>query len=184
MAEVPPPHSPIPSGPTDYHGLLPGPPGTVPPPYRHHWNRPEYDIGFMAAYRRGWSKYARFDGRAARREYWWWTLANAAILFVLLILILAILTYVGGPREPDAASWVFLLLSVLLTLAWVGYWVAALIPSLALTSRRLHDTGRSAWWMLLALVPVVGVLVLLALLCLAPGPEGVKYDRTSSALPA
>jgi uncharacterized membrane protein YhaH (DUF805 family) len=83
-------------------------------------------------------KYADFSGRARRSEYWWWALAA----FVAQLVVRLIGAAIGTP-----------ILYILLSLA-------ILVPGLAVGVRRLHDTGRSGWWLLIALT-VIGVLVLL-----------------------
>ena len=82
-------------------------------------------------------KYAVFSGRARRREYWMFVLFN--------VIIAVVLTMIEGIADPDSES----SRSTLATL----YGLAVLIPSLAVSVRRLHDTGRSGWWLLLALSP-------------------------------
>jgi len=79
-------------------------------------------------------KYATFDGVASRSEYWWFVLALWIGAFVLGIV-------------SNKLAIVFNL--------------ATIVPSLAAGSRRLHDTGRSGWWQLLMLVPVIGWIVLI-----------------------
>lgn len=91
-------------------------------------------------------KYATFSGRAQRAEYWYF------VLFYLLFFIgLSIIDGVTGSFSEEAGMG---LLSGLLTLV-------LLIPSIAVGVRRLHDTGRSGWWLLIALIPLVGAIVLL-----------------------
>jgi uncharacterized membrane protein YhaH (DUF805 family) len=94
------------------------------------------------------NKYATFSGRARRSEYWWWYLFVTIVFVVAGILDNAIgLTYsdltIGGGWIATIALIVFL------------------IPNLAVSVRRLHDTGRSGWWLLIGLVPVIGFFVLL-----------------------
>jgi uncharacterized membrane protein YhaH (DUF805 family) len=89
------------------------------------------------------SKYATFSGRARRSEYWWFYLA-----FLLVYL---------GAAIVDAVLGVTVLALV------VG--MAALVPSLAVSVRRLHDSGKSGWWVLMALVPLAGPIVLLVFTC-------------------
>ena len=91
-------------------------------------------------------KYAVFSGRAQRQEYWMFTLFNIIITLVLLIIAGVIATAL----EIAAAG----LLPNLYTLA-------VLLPGIAVTVRRLHDTGRSGWWLLIAFVPFIGAIVLL-----------------------
>lgn len=87
------------------------------------------------------SHYIDFAGRATRTQFWLFALFNFIVYIVLYIL----------------ASKVASFFSILLTI----YSLALLLPSLAIAARRLHDIGRSAWWLLLLLVPVIGPIVLL-----------------------
>jgi len=89
-------------------------------------------------------KYAVFRGRAQRKEYWMFFLYNM-IIFFLLGVIEAI---VGISPELDE--------SILASI----YALLLLLPSLAVGVRRLHDIGKSGWWMLLALIPVIGTIIL------------------------
>ena len=91
-------------------------------------------------------QYADFGGRAQRKEYWLFVAFN-----ILIGGGLAFVDAVLGMWDPQTGYGV---LSGLYTLA-------ILVPSLAVTIRRLHDTGRSGWWFLVAFVPVLGFLVLL-----------------------
>lgn len=93
--------------------------------------------------------YADFKGRARRKEYWMFTLINAIVAIVIGI--------IGS----------------LIGLGWLYYiyCLAVLIPSLAVAVRRLHDTGRSGWWILISLIPFIGGLWLLVLMCLDSQPE-------------
>ncbi len=89
-------------------------------------------------------KYAQFEGRAHRTEFWLFVLVNVAISFALSIVDYAI----GTDTEFGG-----LLSSI--------YGLAVLLPSLAVGARRLHDIGRSGWWQLLLLIPLVGLIVLI-----------------------
>lgn len=85
-------------------------------------------------------KYAVFSGRARRKEYWMFVLFNLIISLVLGF----VEGLVGGP-------------GIIGTI----YGLAVLIPGIAVSVRRLHDTNRSGWWLLIAFVPLVGVIMLL-----------------------
>ena len=85
-------------------------------------------------------KYAVFSGRARRKEYWMFALIN----LLITLAVGAIETYVGSPGTVGML-----------------YSLAVLIPSLAVSVRRLHDTGRTGWWLLIALIPLIGGIVLL-----------------------
>ncbi|MFS2020309.1 DUF805 domain-containing protein [Massilia sp. CT11-108] len=83
-------------------------------------------------------KFATFDGTARRSEYWWFFLFNF-IVSMILAMIVPKISYV--------------------------YSVIALLPGIAVTTRRLHDTDRSGWWQLISFVPFVGVIVMVVFLC-------------------
>jgi uncharacterized membrane protein YhaH (DUF805 family) len=102
-------------------------------------------------------KYAVFSGRARRKEFW---------MFVLFTILISI-----GLGIIDA----FAGLTTEYGLGILGgiYSLATLIPSLALVFRRLHDTDRTAWWILIGLVPIVGSIVLLVFYCL----DGTRGDN-------
>jgi uncharacterized membrane protein YhaH (DUF805 family) len=94
-------------------------------------------------------KYAVFNGRARRKEYWMFFLFNTIIIVVV--------GFVEGlVGSPDVI--------VLL------YSLATLIPGIAVSVRRLHDIGRSGWWLLIAFVPLIGAIVLLVF-----GKKGVEH---------
>lgn len=90
-------------------------------------------------------KYATFDGRAHRTEFWMFVLVN-----IIISIGLSIVDAVIGTSGDAGAG----LLSGL-------YSLAVLIPTLAVGARRLHDIGRSGWWQLLALIPIIGAIVLI-----------------------
>lgn len=133
--------------------------------------RPHYGIGFGGAVRRGFSKYATFAGRASRSEYWWWALFTTVVLIALGIpaLVLGSGTSPDGGRTPGPAGVPFLVVLGL-------FYLAVLVPSIALTVRRLHDGGFSGWLVLLGLIPSLGGLILLVLTLLPPSPNGGRYD--------
>lgn len=97
------------------------------------------------------SKFADFSGRASRPEYWYLMLPIMALMIVTNILDSMLL---GGASA----------LSLIVGLA-------TFIPSLSAGARRLHDTNRSGWWLLLIFVPIVGVFIVLYFCCL-PGTDG------------
>ena len=116
-------------------------------------------------------KYADFQGRARRSEYWLFSLFCFIVGFVIGILRLA----TGGMEalesgRMDPMGIVNLLFSL-----------AILIPSLAVSFRRLHDTDRSAWWILIALIPLLGWIALIVFYLLpgTPGPNRFGPDPKS-----
>lgn len=85
-------------------------------------------------------RYAQFTGRAGRPEFWWYFLAGVIIGIVFNVLI-----------AISSIFWVI----------YVIYGLAVLIPGFAVAIRRLHDTDKSGWWLLIALIPIVGIIVLI-----------------------
>ena len=147
-------------------------------------SQPLYGATIGQAVRRFWKKYATFTGRASRAEFWWWFLVSYLISFVLGIVGQAI----AGPQPPpptSGASEAEAMQYFSSVLGWIAQasivsWIWALatfVGTLALSTRRLHDTNRSGWWYLIALVPLVGAVVLIVFWAKAPKPEGQRYDR-------
>lgn len=123
----------------------------------------------MYWYLQALKQYAVFRGRAHRPEFWYFVLFN-----IIISLVLMMVDNILGTFDPETNAG---LLHGLYTLA-------VLVPSIAVTVRRLHDSGRSGWWVLIGLVPVVGFIVLLifAILAGTPGPNQYGSDpRTRAA---
>ncbi|MEY8711719.1 hypothetical protein A9B99_14585 [Mangrovibacter phragmitis] len=92
--------------------------------------------------------YFGFQGRARRKEFWMFTLVN--IIFAAVLAVLDNMLHLRIHEQGVLSSL---------------YSLFVLIPSLALQFRRLHDTNRSAWWLLLMFIPLIGALILLAFYC-------------------
>lgn len=90
--------------------------------------------------------YANFKGRARRQEYWMFAFIN-----LIIILILNTIDRVAFSADMAILSSV--------------YGLAILIPGIAVAVRRLHDTDRSGWWALLGLIPIVGTIILIVMMC-------------------
>ncbi|MEI8000868.1 MAG: DUF805 domain-containing protein [Actinomycetes bacterium] len=99
--------------------------------------------------------YANFQGRANMPEFWWFVLANF-IVYVVLGLILA------------SVSSIFFYLFIL-------YAIGIIIPNLAVAIRRLHDTGKSGWFILLGIIPCVGSIILLVFYATAGQPTDNQW---------
>lgn len=98
------------------------------------------------------NRYAKFDGRASRSAFWYFTLFYLILTIILGSIDTFVLNPMLGMTPMEASNGGVLQIIVALAL---------LLPSIALSIRRLHDTGKSGWWLLIALVPVLGALVLL-----------------------
>ena len=202
----------------------PAPYGQVPQPYGQQpygqqpygqvgevpLSQPLYGATIGQAVRRFWKKYATFTGRASRSEFWWWFLVSFLVSVVLNI----VNRLFAGPQPlpPTSEDQLRQYFSDVLASSFRGailssVWsLATLVGTIALSTRRLHDTNRSGWWYLGPFVPSVAATVLLALApslglgalvaalpvallgavgavivivfwASAPKPEGQRYDR-------
>jgi uncharacterized membrane protein YhaH (DUF805 family) len=137
---------------------------------------------FMEAVKSCLNKYATFRGRASRSEFWYFWLFTFVVMIVATIIDGILGT---GFKMTDPTTGVE---------ANVGYGYVYLIamlglilPSLAAAVRRLHDTGRSGWWLFIALIPLVGAILLLVWYCTKGttgdneyGPDPLGGDLTAA----
>jgi len=99
----------------------------------------------MQWYLMAFRKYAQIGGRSRRAEYWMFTLVNVIVMIALMV--------IGGSLGDE--------LSLVGGLLYLAYVVATIVPGFTVSVRRLHDTGRSGWWLLVGIVPLVGSILLL-----------------------
>lgn len=120
-----------------------------------------------------WRKYAQFTGRSRRKEYWMFALFN--IIAVAVLYGAATVALLNG--STGSAMMIYLLCG--------AYSLAAIVPGLSVSVRRLHDTNKSGWWLLLCLIPLGG-LVILIFQCLDSDPSDNQYGPNPklSAAPA
>jgi uncharacterized membrane protein YhaH (DUF805 family) len=111
-------------------------------------------------------KYFDFNGRARRSEYWLFVLFMAIVVIVLEAV--AAVAAVGGSSQLGPPQHAVIV-------ATSGFFLVTMIPLLAVKFRRLHDSNRSAWWLLIGLVPLLGALVLLAFLLLDGTPGSNRF---------
>lgn len=119
----------------------------------------------MNYYLMPWKKYVTFSGRAQRAEYWTFSLVN----FVILLIVAGI----GEGANSKIATAIAGLIML-----------AILLPSLAVTVRRLHDTGRKGWWILINLIPYVGAIVMLVFTLFDSQPGDNKYGPNPKGVTA
>jgi uncharacterized membrane protein YhaH (DUF805 family) len=103
-------------------------------------------MNFQESVRTCFNKYATFAGRATRSEYWW---------FQLFYFMTAVLLGIVSSKLPA--------LNIVL--------LAFVIPGISVLVRRLHDINRSGWWYWIALIPLVGIIILIYWL-VQPGTQG------------
>jgi len=108
-------------------------------------------------------KYAVFEGRAGRKEYWFFILFN-----ILISMALGYVDWLTGNINPETG------LGILSGI----YALGVMIPGMAVSVRRLHDTDRSGWWLLITFVPVIGAIVFLYFMVLDSNPETNEYGTS------
>ncbi|MAM62120.1 DUF805 domain-containing protein [Maritimibacter sp. UBA3975] len=111
-------------------------------------------MNMMDAVKSVYSKYATFSGRARRAEYWWFYL-----FYLIVYLLLGIVdSFVFGTTTSTDGGFSATTETPILSGIFA---LATLLPILAVGARRLHDIDRSGWWLLIGLVPLVGVILLI-----------------------
>ena len=124
--------------------------------------RPAQMMGFMDAVKNVLlNNYFSFNGRASRSEYWWWVLATIPMSFPFFILDVTVFGW--GIEDPKWFQNIF--------------GAAIFLPGLGVVFRRLHDSGRSGWWLLIGLIPCVGFIVLIVFLAQDGEPYPNQYGE-------
>jgi uncharacterized membrane protein YhaH (DUF805 family) len=139
-------------------------------------DQPLYGASFGQAVARYFKKYATFSGRASRSEYWWVFLFNAII--GIIIWILALVFGVAG-AQVDPATGVAVpgpgyVVIIVISALWG---LATIVPYLAISWRRLHDTNKSGGFWFLSFIPFVGSIIVLVLMLLDTNPAGARFDK-------
>lgn len=141
---------------------------------------PWYGIGFVPAVKRFFKKYATFVGRASRGEFWWAYLFTAVVDVVLYAIVIggvvsAATASSGSGAAPRLGAGIYVASSLL------GLFIlATFIPYLAVTVRRLHDTGRSGFNVFLGFIPLVGGIILLIFLVSGTATAAEQYGPPTS----
>ena len=104
-------------------------------------------MGFTEAITSGFRNYVNFSGRAVRSEFWYWVLFAILASIVAGLIDLALFGVEGSSPINSLVG------------------LALFLPGLAVSVRRLHDLDRSGWWILLGLIPLVGVIILIVWYC-------------------
>lgn len=123
-------------------------------------------------------RFAKFDGRARRSEYWYFGLFNFLTVMAMSFMV-GLLGIIHSYLGIIGFGLMYLLI------------LGVAIPQLALTVRRLHDTGKSGWWLLIGIIPLVGAIVLFVFYCTegdignnlyGPDPKSIDSDNVTDHL--
>ena len=133
--------------------------------------RPQQMMGFMDALKTVYrNKYATFSGRASRSEYWWGYLG-----YVVIATVLQIVALVGAAALLNVNESLAGLALLVPMLALVGM----IIPSIAVSVRRLHDTGKSGWMLLIIMIPCIGFILWIVWMV----EDGQAHDNAYGPVP-
>jgi uncharacterized membrane protein YhaH (DUF805 family) len=115
-----------------------------------------------------YKRYADFSGRSQRKEYWMFSLFMALVVIGLLV----IAGLLGGFSDTGGG------MSMIFLIPFMLFMFASIIPSIAVTVRRLHDQDKSGWFYLLSFIPYVGGIVIFVFMCIdgTPGPNRFGPD--------
>ena len=125
-------------------------------------------MGFGEAIKSFWSNYSTFKGRSRRSEYWWIQLFLVLTNLVVAAIDLALM---NGDVDRFIANGG----GGIVGLVWI---LVTIVPALAVLVRRLHDTGKSGWWVLIGFVPFVGTIVLFVFSVLDSDAGDNKYGAS------
>jgi uncharacterized membrane protein YhaH (DUF805 family) len=132
-------------------------------------------VGFGEAIKRGFAGWLTWSGRATRAEYWWWTLFAALLTLIPYIGFVATMdwsTKSGDGSVQASGSGGNILFLVLAGIAVL----VVILPSIAVSVRRLHDTDRSGWWYWIQLIPCgIGAIWFLVLMVLPSSSPQNRY---------
>jgi len=143
-------------------------------------SNPRPSVTMIPAVKLWLKNWKNFSGRASRSEYWWVALASAIVMAVIGA-VLGVISF--GLFAADNGSGALIGLGVLLFYGVMGLVsLAALVPSLSLGVRRLHDTNQSGWMWLINFIPSVGPIILLVLMAQASNPAGARFDDAAQPL--
>lgn len=119
--------------------------------------KPEANFNMIDWFVKCLKNYANFTGRARRSEYWFYCLAQMLVTIVALIIDSIIF---GGPG-----------------LLYIVTFFGLIIPSFAVLVRRLHDTDKSGWWILLSFIPLIGAIILIVWLATETKPADNQWGK-------
>ena len=119
-------------------------------------------VGFMDAVKKAFAGYCDYASRSRRSEYWFFVLFDVLVIFVVGLIFGVIFGYIGIGQVASA------IVAIVELVLFFGF-------MLPLSVRRLHDTGKSGWFILLGLIPFVGGIILLIFFCMDSQPETNEY---------
>jgi uncharacterized membrane protein YhaH (DUF805 family) len=123
-----------------------------------NYNKPEANYNMIDWFKKVvFDNYANFNGRARRSEFWWFRLCSGLLLLIpyIIVIMASVNNFETNEDLRTISTGLSASMSILVLCA-----LLLLIPSLAVAVRRLHDTGKSGWMLLLGIIPFGGIALL------------------------
>ena len=139
---------------------------TTPPPWQPD-TKPIHppSIPFLTIIKNGWLDWRKYNARSSRREFWLWALHVVLIIYPAIFLLQGPKAFSDPNQSNEPADTI------------IGFGILIfLVPSLSMWVRRIHDTGHRIWW---CLIPFVGVIINIVLLCSRTDLEENRWTRTT-----
>lgn len=149
------------------------------PQYQPQYQAPSPSMSFGEAIKTCFKKYFDFKGRARRSEYWWFILFEVLVTMVWMIVSSVLVAFLSATQNFGQGS-VTELLTVTLSVVLLPLLVFV-IPQYAATTRRLHDTGHSGWWVVLSLV-VGAIYLFMYIYVIIPVMASISYDSDPQSM--
>lgn len=121
----------------------------------------------IESYKRFWQNIFTIDGKSNRPDYWWPVIIN----YILGAIIISVIQSITGHSINTIYDWKDVGLNSLRNLVLILVWIATLTVKI----RRLHDTNRSGWWVLIEIIPLIGTIWFFILMIL-PGKRYTRWD--------
>jgi uncharacterized membrane protein YhaH (DUF805 family) len=153
------------SAPGNYPSTQSPPGGFLPAPLTYLQGAP---VSFGEAINQAFRNAFVYRGRASRSAYWWFILFQDIFIIALQVIVAIVLAASTGNNTGGGAG------TAIANIILIVGGISLALVSLALLVRRLHDTNRSAWWMLIAIVPFVGAITLL-IFTVQKGTRGTNW---------
>lgn len=138
-------------------------------------HKPKKNKGIFDYYKDAIKRYADFTGRASLRDYWMFVVSNFIVSFIVGVILFALailLVLIINDYIPA---------TLLVIIGYLAYIIFLIVPSAAISVRRLHDQNKSGAWYFIIFIPYVGAIILLVLMCLQGTVGTNRYGEVSES---
>lgn len=134
-------------------------------------------VGFLEAIKSVFKQYTKYSGRSRRSEFWYFALINNIIQLILIIIMIATIEKIESSSYsyPYVYYYTYYKVNPIVQIVALIYSLAVLCPSFCLNIRRLHDIGKSGYYLFLAFIPIIGIIILIVFFCFDSQREQNEY---------